>query len=381
MQYRRAAIARGARATVREDPFQRAPATRVWLLLGHKAGDNTQVLALAERLGWPCEEKRIFYRPWELLTSRLFGVTLAGIDRARSSPLVAPWPDLVLSSGRRNEAVARWIQRCSGGHARIVHLGRPWVHPGCFDLVVATPQYPLGDFPNVLMNSLPLHRLSEASLAAARTRWASALAPLPAPRTAVLLGGNSGASVFTPAKARRLGEMVNGLARSRGGSVLVTDSARTPPGVLESFLAAIDVPQYVHRWGRSAADNPYLGYLALAEQFVVTADSVSMVAEAEFTGRPVYLFSLDDGPQWWRRGYNYRFDALVHRLAMSLGPRRMRRDALGIMRELVLHGRAAWLGDAQPQAPSGLRRDDTMAAALAVAGLFTTGRGDAGDSR
>ena len=215
----------------------------------------------------------------------------------------------------------------------------------------------------------------------ARKRWVSVFAQLPAPRTAVLLGGNSGASVFTPAKARRLGEMVNGLARSRGGSVLVTDSARTPPGVLESFLAAIDVPRYVHRWGRSGEDNPYLGYLALAEQFVVTADSVSMVAEAEFTGRPVYLFSLEDGPQWWRRAYNYRFDALVHRLAMCLGPRRMRRDALGMMRELVRQGRAAWLGDAQAQAPSGLRRDDTMAAALAVAGLFTAGRGDAGDSR
>ncbi|MFM7273792.1 MAG: nucleoside-diphosphate sugar epimerase, partial [Gammaproteobacteria bacterium] len=51
--------------------------TRVWLLLGHKSGDNNQVLALAERLGWGFEEKRIAYRPWELLASRILGVTLA----------------------------------------------------------------------------------------------------------------------------------------------------------------------------------------------------------------------------------------------------------------------------------------------------------------
>ena len=57
----------------------------------------------------------------------------------------------------------------------------------------------------------------------------------------MLLGGNSGAYIFTPEKARRLGRLVNGLARSQGGSVMVTDSARTPPGVMEAFLAEVDV--------------------------------------------------------------------------------------------------------------------------------------------
>ena len=91
--------------------IERAAAGGVWLLVGHKAGDNTQVRALAARLGWPCEEKRIVYQPWELLANRLLQVTLAGIDRARSSELAPPWPDLVISSGRRNEPVARWIKR------------------------------------------------------------------------------------------------------------------------------------------------------------------------------------------------------------------------------------------------------------------------------
>ena len=112
----------------------------VWLLVGHKAGDNAQVRALAARLGWPCEEKRIVYRPWELLANRLLGATLAGIDRSGSDALERPWPDLVISSGRRNEPVARWIRQCSGGRTRIVHIGRPWASPAAFDLVIATPQ-------------------------------------------------------------------------------------------------------------------------------------------------------------------------------------------------------------------------------------------------
>lgn len=358
---------------MRENSSDTPTPTRVWLLLGHKSGDNNQVLALAERLAWGFEEKRIAYQRWELLANRLLGVTLAGVDLARSSVLEPPWPDLVISSGRRNEPVARWIQRRSGGHTRLVHIGRPWADPGCFDLVIATPQYAIGDFPNVLMNAMPMHRLGEAALAEGARRWAETLDRLTGPRIAVLLGGNSGSYVFTPEKGARLGRLVNGLARSLRGSVMVTESARTPTGVLDAFLTAVDVPLHCHRWSGATGQNPYLGYLALAEQFVVTADSVSMVTEAEYTGRPVWLFDLDDGKDWWRRRYNYRFDALVHRLAMTAGPRRMRRDVRGMLDALVRAGRAAWLGEGEPR-PVTSRSDDTLRAALAVAGLFSRSR-------
>lgn len=76
------------------------------------------MLALADALGWPRVEKHIAARSWELLPHLLRGVTLAGIDRAASSPLAPPWPDLVLAAGRRNEPVARWIRQQSAHPAR-----------------------------------------------------------------------------------------------------------------------------------------------------------------------------------------------------------------------------------------------------------------------
>ena len=54
---------------------------RVWCLLGRKAGDNTQVRALADELGFGYEEKRILARPWELLVHLWPRANLAGIDR------------------------------------------------------------------------------------------------------------------------------------------------------------------------------------------------------------------------------------------------------------------------------------------------------------
>ncbi len=64
----------------------REGAATVWCLLGKKAGDNTQVRALARELDWGFEEKLIVARPWELLANLGLRITLAGIDRGRSSP-------------------------------------------------------------------------------------------------------------------------------------------------------------------------------------------------------------------------------------------------------------------------------------------------------
>ena len=40
---------------------RRGSSPLLWLLLGHKAGDNNQVLALADALGWPREELSLIH--------------------------------------------------------------------------------------------------------------------------------------------------------------------------------------------------------------------------------------------------------------------------------------------------------------------------------
>jgi mitochondrial fission protein ELM1 len=285
----------------------------VWCLLGRKAGDNTQVLALADELGWGYREKRILARPWELLTHLGLRVTLAGIDRGKSSPLEPPWPDLVITAGRRNEPVARWIQRQSGGRTALVHIGRPWAPLSAWDLIVTTPQYFVGS--------------------------------LPRPWIAVLLGGDSGRFVFTPEKGARLGALCEELARVSGGALLVTDSPRTPRATGDALQARLGVPHRYHRWGE-AGPNPYRGLLCEADAFVVTGESMSMLAEASAMGRPLFIFDMGDGEAaWWRLTHAWRYKPLSHRLAMRYGPARMRRDVGRIQDALVEDGRAFWLSE------------------------------------
>ena len=316
----------------------------VWCLLGRKAGDNTQVCALADELGYGFEPKHIMARPWELLTHFGMGPTLAGIDRGASSTLQAPWPDLVISAGRRNEPVARWIKQQSGDRTRLVHIGRPWAALDAWDLVVTTPQYFLPQQDNILHNSLPLHHVSAAEFEGAATKLRERIVTLPRPWIAVLVGGDSGRFVFTPAKGERLGELADHLARATGGSLLVTDSPRTPQAAGDALVARLTAPNCCYRWGSGDTDNPYRGLLALADIFVVTGESMSMLGEAAATGRPLYIFDVGDGDTpWWRLRHSYRYKPLSHRLAMRFGPRRMRRDIGNIQQALVAGQRAAWL--------------------------------------
>jgi hypothetical protein len=56
------------------------------------------------------------------------------------------------------------------------------------------------------------------------------------------------------------------------------------------------VPGELFRWRHGAADNPYLGFLALADSIIVTGDSVSMLIEACVTGKPVHIHDFFDEP-------------------------------------------------------------------------------------
>lgn len=343
--------------------------------MGHKVGDNNQVLALAEAIDQPFDIKHFRYTSYELLTNRLLRVTLAGVDRKRSSQLNPPWPRLVITAGRRNEPVARWIQQQSGGITRIVHIGRPWARLDAFDLIITTPQYFLPQLDNVLHLQLPLHRLGSAKLQAAAAEWQGRLAHLQRPYTALLVGGNSGPFVFTPAKGGRLGTLANEHVSACGGSLLVADSARTPAPMFAALQQQLTVPTFVHRWNAAAEDNPYLALLALADQLIVTGESMSMLAEACSTNKPVFIFDPADADRrWWRYPRNFHHKPLSHHLAMRFGPLRLRRDVGNIQRTLVAGGRAAWLGEAATVAAQQAPASDLQCAAKRVKALLAQPR-------
>ena len=267
------------------------PPPTVWVLLGKGTGGNGQMTSLATALGWPYETKQLVYGPLSVCPNLLLGASLRGLDRRQSAPLAPPWPDLVIAGSRRSAPVARWIKRQSGGRTRLVHLMHTQAPLDHFDLVITSPQYRLPLRPNVLQNAAPLNHIDPARLTAAAAQWSARLAALPRPHTALLVGGDSSSYLLDPLTAARLGREISAQVRAGGGTLLLTTSARTSAAATEALLAALDCPAVSYRWQAGDADNPYFAFLALADRFVVTADSASLLAEACAMNKPVQVFT------------------------------------------------------------------------------------------
>ncbi len=268
----------------------------VWLLEDHKPGHTTQSLGLVNALDWPYRRIKLEFGPLATRPNFLRGPTLRGLTERSAQQLRAPWPDLVVASGARAAPVAEWIRRASKGRTRTVLLGRKGAHLGNeFDLSVAPAYVGLYPDPRRIETTVPLTRVRQSELDEAAQRWLPVLGAAASPRIALLVGGDDSVHALDAEQARHMGGQVGTLARNAGGSVFVTTSRRTDTDAARALVDALgNVTVHSYHWSRAhtADENPYFGYLALADILIVSGESASMLAEATATGKPVLIYPL-----------------------------------------------------------------------------------------
>lgn len=252
---------------------------------------RTQARGLAKAVAATVVEKVVSLRwPQRWLQAGWPGV-LTGVDAAAGGALEPPWPDLIVTCGRRSAIVGLAVKKAARGRPALVHVQDPLAPLRRFDLVVAMAHDRVRG-PKVVKMLTAMHDVTPARLAEAAEAWRGRFEHLPRPLTSVLLGGPTRHSPFGAHEAGELAKRLSALrARQRGG-LLVVPSRRTPDEALAVFAQAAAADPAVWLWDRTG-DNPYLAALALAERIVVTGDSVSMVSEALATPHPVEVFALN----------------------------------------------------------------------------------------
>jgi len=283
-------------------------APSVWVLVDGRPGHDQQALGVAEALGWPFAIQQIRYCALARLPNRLLGASTLGLCSAARARLVAPWPDLVISAGRRTVPIARWLRR---RNAAVFLAHMMW--PGStrdLDLVAVPEHDRVAGQPRLLCTIGAPSRVTRNRLSAAAAGLAPRLATLPRPHIACLIGGTRGRLRFTPQDAQVLAHRLNAFARAHGGSLLVTTSRRTGRDCEQALAQAIEAPHLLDRFG---GDDPlYLGMLGCADAVVVTADSASLCSEACATGKPAFLHvARGSGPRKLA-GLHKRLEQLGH---------------------------------------------------------------------
>ena len=184
------------------------------------------MVALAEAIGLPFETRQLEFNALCHLGPRLLGHSLASLtESSRAQLLSGPPPDLTISAGHRSVPAVQALRARSGCHTRSIHVGFPRISPAKFSLVIATPQYPIADHPNLVR--IP-YALTRAVTADADAGDEALLAALLKPRRLLIVGGPT---LFwkldDDALLAKLADLLGEAARD-GGSVIVTTSPRTP---------------------------------------------------------------------------------------------------------------------------------------------------------
>jgi len=262
-----------------------------WIFSDGKAGNDAQTLGIVNALGLAAELKSVAPSGLHRLLSPWIGVASRerfGKDGSRFAP---PWPRIAMSIGRLTTPYIRALKRRAGAATFTVILQDPKVPLSSADMFWV-PEHDKLRGPNVFTTLTAPHSFSPSRIASLRRSMPQAIAALPQPRIAVLLGGSNGDYTYSPAALQRLTDRLTELGRL-GAGFMVTPSRRSDPALVASAKTAVQ--PFPHIFWDMVGENPYPHFLACADVFLAPADSINMTGEPCATGRPVYVFHPDGG--------------------------------------------------------------------------------------
>jgi mitochondrial fission protein ELM1 len=262
-----------------------------WIVSDGKAGNDAQTRGVFDAMGLQYEIKRVdpagIFRvlsPWGPVSpAERFGTP--------ASQFHPPWPDFAIAVGRLTTPYIRRLKRVARRATYTILLQDPKVAATTADLFWL-PEHDARRGPNIITTLTAPHSYLPRRLTELRHSTPAAIAALPAPRIAVLLGGPNGDYRYTSATLERLASALRSLT-ALGAGLMITSSRRTPTEV-GAFVQDATGHDGCLFWD-GEGENPYPQFLAHADAFIVPADSVNMVGEPCATGKPVYVFEPQGG--------------------------------------------------------------------------------------
>ena len=256
----------------------------VWILSQGRRGDLSQMQTLVAELGWPATLKTLAFRPPAMpaLAPFLF-------NTGASDSLAPPWPDLIICAEAQCSIMALRLRRKSGGHSKIVCIGRPAGKTDSFDLVLTTAQYRLRPAANIVELALPLSLPLEHP--------ADATLPWRGKHIAALVGASSAPDKLDASAASKLADDLIRYVAARGATLTVVSSPRTPADVAEVLASTMQPPNKFQAYSQPP-DDSYRRIIAGAGEIIVTSDSVSMAIDALEARKPVQVYALPQSRGW-----------------------------------------------------------------------------------
>jgi hypothetical protein len=258
----------------------------VWIVDSAYTGELNARLGVAERLGYGYEMIPLpngDIGAYARLLDNRYG------DACRDGK---PRP-VILLSGTGEDTIGPIADIKALFHGRLLNVYLASILPDELDLrlqeydLVASPQL---SGANIVTTVGVVHKMTDRLLDHAFHRHRDLFADVARPLVCLLLGGNTRYCFgFNEGYARGLGRRVASIVASLKGSLVVTNSRRTPKEALAALLDEVAGPDRSFFDWQQIDPDVYPALLAHSDVFVATGDSVSMCSEASYTGKPLLV--------------------------------------------------------------------------------------------
>ena len=263
-----------------------------WIVTDGTTGMLKQSIAVARSLN--IEPAILPAHPTPIL--RLFP-TLAKIPTWRltigRSPswIKGPYPDYIVSCGRRMAGLSIGLRRISKGRSKTIHIQDPGISPNYFDVLVVPSHDRITafekNFSNLVISTGSLSWLVKKQIMAGKSDMNERFGPLDSPQIVVMLGGNNKRYRVSTSIIEKLAHDIFDYARLKNARLIIVLSRRTPKKARIIFQKLDEDKKHII-WDDERG-NPYPDILSIADEIIVTSDSVNMVTEACLFGRPVII--------------------------------------------------------------------------------------------
>ena len=209
-----------------------------------------------------------------------------------------PYPDYIVSCGRRMAGISIGLRRISKGKSKTIHIQDPGISPKNFDVLVVPSHDKIAEsvnnYSNLVLSTGSLTPLVKNQIMASTSTMIDRFGPLDKKQILVMLGGNNKRYRVTNEELETMATNIYKYAKEKDAKLIIIPSRRTPRKARILFERLSEDEKHFFWDGKSS--NPYPAIFSIADEIIVTSDSVNMVTEACLFGLPVLI-------AYWREEY------------------------------------------------------------------------------
>ena len=257
-------------------------------------GMISQVEGLAKALNAEYNHKIVKFRfPWNLMPPKFTPISEV-ILKDKIYLDGNEIPDLVISCGRKS-VIPSIVLKKKNPELFTIHIQDPKVIFKNFDVIIA-PEHDHLNGNNVYSSKGAIHYITDIEINNAKNYLKDKINSQKI--VSLILGGPNKYYNFDKDQLIEIFNKIKAIFIANNYKVIVVPSMRTPKSSIELAINELGKYGYIVN---SIDRQAYLSALALANNVIVTCDSISMISEAATSGKPIYIAHMK------AKKNNYRF--------------------------------------------------------------------------